>query len=124
MYGLKSSCWKRFAATYAVVRSKCDGSMIDTRVNFPANGGVTLVHVTLLSVDSCTRPSSDPAHRMFAEIGDSAKAKIVAYHSVPVMSYVIGPPARMSVFGSCRVKSWLIGSQLSPSLSERNTRFA
>ena len=61
---------------------------------------------------------------MSPERGDSANAKTDAYHSVPVMSYVIGPPTAPSVVGSWRVRSGLIASQLLPSSVERNTRLA
>src|ERR1041384_7026105 len=98
--------------------------MMDTRVNLPSVAGVTFVQVAPRSRDTCTRPSSDPAHSTSPVIGDSANAKIVAYHSVPVMSYVIGPPAGPSVLGSCNVRSGLIGSQLSPSFVDRKTLFA
>src|ERR1051325_2984645 len=98
--------------------------MIETRGYFAPNGGVTFVHVLPRSRETCTRPSSEPAHSTSAVTGDSTNAKIVAYHSVPVMSYVIGPPAGPSVLGSCSVRSPLIASQLSPSFIERKTRFA
>src|SRR5690348_10447170 len=98
--------------------------MIDMRVNLGIDGGVTFVHVFPRSRVTCTNPSSEPAHITSGLSGDSARAKTVAYHSVPVMSYVIGPPAGTSVFGSCRVRSGLIASQLSPSLVDRKTRFA
>src|SRR5512138_3446930 len=98
--------------------------MMETRVYFATCGGVTFVHDFPPSRERCTRPSSDPAHSTSPFRGDSANAKIVAYHSVPVMSYVIGPPAGPSVLGSCSVRSGLIGAQLSPSFVERKTRFA
>src|SRR5512146_1149935 len=98
--------------------------MIETRVNFPSAGGVTFVQFLPPSRDTWTSPSSEPAHNTSGLRGDSANAKIVAYHSVPVMSYVIGPPAGPSVRGSCSVRSGLIGCQLSPSFVDLNTRLA
>ncbi len=65
------------------------------------------------------RPSSLPVHSTPFVTGDSANAKIVAYHSVPVMSPVTGPPLRPMVAGSCRVRSPEILSQLLPWLRER-----
>ena len=71
-------------------------------------------------------PSSEPDHSTPACAGDSANAKIVAYHSGPYASRVIGPQyspgsgyaydgVRSSVFGSARVRSGLMTSQLCPS---------
>ena len=68
-------------------------------------------------------PSSDPAHRSPGSSGDSANAKIVAYHSGPYASRVIGPQyspvssssyagVGSSVLGSARVRSGLMISQL------------
>ena len=79
--------------------------MIDTRVNFPNTLGDTFFHVAPLSVDTCTSPSSLPVQSTPAFTGDSAKAKIVAYHSVPVMSPLTGPPLRPMVFVSASVRS-------------------
>src|SRR5436190_23164646 len=98
--------------------------MIEMRVKRAIDAGVTFVHVFARSRLTWIRPSSEPVQRMSAVNGDSANAKIDAYHSVPVMSYVIGPPAGPSVFGSCSVRSPLTASQLLPSFSERNTRLA
>src|SRR5689334_6876562 len=98
--------------------------MIEMRVNLAIAGGVTFVHVFPRSWVTWIKPSSEPAHITSPFSGDSASAKTVAYHSVPVMSYVIGPPAGPSVFGSCSVRSGLIGSQLSPSFVERKTLLA
>src|SRR5579884_3126566 len=100
--------------------------------NSGRSGGVTFVHVLPLSCETCTQPSSDPAQSTPAFAGDSANAKIVAYHSGPYASRVIGPqnsPAsgceyvgvRSSVFGSCRVRSGLMISQLWPSFVVRCT---
>src|SRR4051812_40534066 len=98
--------------------------MIETRVNFPPKFGDTFVHVLPRSRETWTSPSSEPAHKTSAVNGDSAKAKMVAYHSVPVMSYVIGPPAGPRVLGSWSVRSPLTVSQLSPSFTDPKTRFA
>ena len=46
---------------------------------------------------------------------------MVLYHSVPVMSRVIGPPAGPSVAGSCAVRSGLIACQLAPPSAVLNT---
>src|SRR5205085_12515325 len=66
-------------------------------------------------------PSSDPAHSTPAFTGDSAKLKIVPYHSVPVMSRVIGPPTPPSVAASWALKSGLIACQLAPPSVVLNT---
>ena len=91
------------------------------RENFPSAGGVTFCQVAPLSRDRWTSPSSLPVHRTPACFGDSANAYIVAYHSVPVMSPVTGPPERPMVFGSCTVRSGEIFSQLCPSFFVRHT---
>src|SRR5438105_6841991 len=98
--------------------------MIETRVKCGMSRGVTFVHALPLSRVTWTRPSSDPAQSTPAVAGDSARAKIVAYHSVPVMSRVTEPPTGPMVEGSCSVKSGLAGSQLSPSFVDRKTRLA
>src|SRR6476646_8149688 len=98
--------------------------MIETRVNLARVGGVTFVHVLPRLRVMWINPSSEPAHITSAFSGDSASANTVAYHSVPVMSYVIGPPAATSVFGSWSVRAELIGSPLAPSFVDRKMRFA
>src|SRR6478609_5300651 len=74
-YGLLSLSWKRFAAMYAVPGAKCDGSISDTRVYAAMSFGVTFCHVLPLSRDTCTNPSSDPAHSTPFCFGDSANEK-------------------------------------------------
>src|SRR5207245_11460618 len=102
----------------------CEGSIRLTRVNLPRAFGVTSSQVAPPSRDTWTRPSSDPAHSTPAFTGDSAKAKIVPYHSVPVMSRVIGPPTGPSVAGSWGVRSGLIACQWVPPSVVRNTFWA
>src|ERR1035437_300503 len=100
--------------------------------NSGMSGGVTFCHVLPLSCDTWTHPSSDPAQSTPAFAGDSAKAKIVAYHSGPYASRVIGPQYSCvsgcvydgvcsSVFGSARVRSGLMICQLCPSFVVRCT---
>src|SRR5512146_1190906 len=60
--------------------------MMLTRVKDLSAGGVTSVQLAPPSRDRWIRPSSDPAHSSPAATGDSASAKTVPYHSVPVMS--------------------------------------
>src|SRR5581483_7463046 len=96
------------------------------------SGGVTFSQFLPLSRETCTQPSSEPVHRTPAFAGDSANAKIVAYHSGPYASRVIGPQYSpdsgweydgvcSSVFGSWRVRSGLTMSQLCPSFVVRWT---
>ena len=94
--------------------SNGEASIIDTRVNLPKAFGVTFFHVPPLSVDTCTSPSSLPVQSTPAFTGDSAKAKMVAYHSVPVMSPVTGPPLRPIVAVSASVRSPEILSHEAP----------
>jgi len=98
--------------------------MMETRVKCAMSRGVTFVHVLASSRVTWIRPSSDPAQKTPCVVGDSARAKIVAYHSVPVMSCVTGPPTGPIVAGSWRVRSGLTTSQLSPSFVDRKTRLA
>ena len=65
--------------------------MMLTSANSGRSGGVTLFQVFPLSCEMWTQPSSEPAHSTPALAGDSANAKIVAYHSGPYASRVIGP---------------------------------
>ena len=67
----------RVAAMYAVPASWVDGSMMLMSAHSGRSGGVTFSHVPPLSCDTCTSPSSDPAHSSPACTGDSAKAKMV-----------------------------------------------
>src|SRR5688500_18985548 len=116
MYGALSSSRGRFTATYAVAGSNADASMMLTRPNSGMSFGVTFAHVFPPSRVTCTSPSSEPAHRMFTSRFDGPSANTVAYTSGPFMSPVIGPPECPIVFGSWRVRSGLIRSQLCPPL--------
>jgi len=51
--------------------------MIDTSAQLPMPLGVTFFHVFPSSRETCTRPSSDPAHSTPRATGDSANAKTV-----------------------------------------------
>ena len=115
MYGVQSSCWKLFAATYAVPGSQCDTSMMEMRAKSGRSFGVTRVHVLPPSGDTCTSPSSLPTHRTSFFTGDSAIAKIVPYVSTPVWSLVIGPPDGPRVMGSLRARGGEMRAQLCPS---------
>jgi len=88
-------------------------------VNGPRSGGVTFVHVFPPSRVRCTSPSSLPAQITPCASGDSATAKAIAYHSVPVMSPWIGPPERCSVRGSARERSGEMRSHALPPSVER-----
>jgi len=100
--------------------------MMLTRVNRPRSLGVTFCQLAPPppSRETCTSPSSEPAHNTPVFTDDSANAKMVAYHSVPVMSRVIGPPDGPSVTGSCTVRSGLIACQLAPPSVVLKTRCA
>src|SRR6516162_6412608 len=95
--------------------SKCDGSTMLNFASLPRLGGVTLVHVAPASFVTCKSPSSEPAHITPAFAYDSARVNTVAYHSVPVMSYVTGPPDGPIVDGSCNVRSGEIAFHVCPS---------
>src|SRR5436309_5003061 len=90
--------------------------MMLTRVNRPRSLGVTFCQLAPPppSRETCTSPSSEPAHSTPAFTGDSANAIIVAYHSVPVISRVIVAPDGPGVAGSRSVRSVLIACQLAP----------
>src|SRR6185503_4316316 len=77
--------------------------------------GVTLVHFLHSSRVTQTRPSSEPVQIVPRSSFEGAIVKIVANTSGPFISPVIGPPDGPSVFGSARVRSGLIFSQLCPS---------
>src|SRR5262245_21315291 len=98
--------------------------------NSGRSGGVTLSQVLPLSREAWTHPSSDPVQSTPALAGDSANAKIAAYHSGPYASRVMGPQYSSvfglvydgvcsSVFGSCRGRSGLTICQLCPSFVVR-----
>jgi hypothetical protein len=90
--------------------------MMLTRPNSGMSFGVTFVHVLPPSRVTCTRPSSEPAQRTLTSVLPGPSANTVAYTSGLFMSLVIGPPDSPSVFGSWRVRSPLILSQLCPPL--------
>src|SRR5437763_16695888 len=97
------------------------------KANSGRSGGGTLSHVVPLSRDTWIHPSSEPFHSTPALAGDSANAKIVAYHSRPYASRVLGPQyssvfglacdgVRPRVFGECRVRPGMLSCRLWPSL--------
>ena len=73
---------------------------------------------------TCTRPSSLPTQMSPFSFCDSATAKIVSYHSTPVLSPVIGPPDHFCFVLSLRVRSGLIAFQVWPPSSVRNSTLA
>src|SRR5262245_56667767 len=86
------------------------------------SGGVILFQLWPPSFEICSRPSSEPAQSTPFSCGDSVKANAVAYVSAPIESRLIGPPVGLSVSGSARVRSELIGCQLWPSSLVLKTR--
>src|SRR4029079_4173895 len=88
------------------------------------SGGVILFQLWPPFFEICSSPSSDPAHNTPGSCADSAKANTVAYVSAPIASRLTGPPVGLSVSGSARVRSGLIGCQLWPSLVLLNTKLA
>src|SRR5882672_2699026 len=90
----------------------------------PLIADVTLVQCTPASRVTCTSPSSVPAQMSPFCFGDSATAKIVSYHSTPVLSPVIGPPDHFCFDLSLRVKSGLIAFQDWPPSSVLNRTLA
>src|SRR4051812_35160093 len=121
MYGALSSSRNRLTATYAVAESNAPASMMLTRPRSGMSLGVTLAQVFPPSLVTLMMPSSEPAQRTFVVRLDGASAKTVAYTSGPFMSRVIGPPDGPIVFGSWRVRSGLMRSQLWPPLVVLNT---
>src|SRR4051812_351 len=95
--------------------------MMLTRDHVGKPGGVTFCHVLPLSRETWMRPSSEPAQNTPRLSGDSAKAKIVQYQSMPLLSIVIGPPEGSCFVTSLRVRSGLITCQLLPSSVDRWT---
>src|SRR5690606_11611744 len=92
-----------------------DASTRLMRANSGVPGGVTFVQFAPPSRVTCTRPSSEPTQIVPASWYDGAMVKITAYVSTPVWSFVMGPPDGPIVFGSCRVRSGLMRSQVWPS---------
>src|SRR3954468_784736 len=84
---------------------------------------VTFTQVFPSSLETCTNPSSLPAHSSPFCFGDSASAKIVQYTSTPVLSPVIGPPLHCCFCLSLRVKSLLTASHVCPASRVRNSTF-
>src|SRR6185436_8442911 len=78
--------------------------------------GVTFVQVLPPSRVTCTSPSSDPAQMTLTSVLPGPSENTVAYISGLFMSCVIGPPDSTIVFGSWRVRSPLILSQVWPPL--------
>ncbi len=72
MYGSKSCSWWRSTLAYAVLKSKCDASIVVTRLHAVIAGGVTSCHVLPSSVVSWIRPSSVPTQTMGTSSGDGA----------------------------------------------------
>ena len=72
--------------------SCADGSIMLTVPKAGIPAGVTFFQFAPLSLETCTTPSSLPAHSRPLEIGDSSKANIVPKTSIPVLSLLIGPP--------------------------------
>src|SRR5215467_12517422 len=114
MYGALASSRNFFTATYAVAESNADASMRLTRPKSGMSFGVTFDQVLPPSFVTCTMPSSDPVQITLTVRLDGAIAKMTPYTSGPFMSRVIGPPDGPIVFGSWRVRSGLIFSQLWP----------
>src|SRR3989442_4302654 len=96
--------------------------MVVTSDHSGSSGGVTSRQSPPPSRDTCTRPSSLPAHITPFSCGDSAKAKIVHDVSAPDASLLMGPPDVFIFSASLRVRSGLTASQLWPSSVERKTR--
>src|ERR1044071_4582351 len=93
------------------------------RLTRPKSGmsfGVTLLHDLPPSFVTLTMPSSEPVQMTFVVRFDGPTAKMTAYTSGPFMSRVIGPPDGPMVFGSWRVRSGLMRSQLCPPLVVRH----
>src|SRR5579885_2030976 len=114
MYGALSSRRKRFTATYAVAESNADASICDTRPKSGMSFGVTFAQCAPPSFVTLINPSSEPAQMTLVVRFDGAIENTTAYTSGPFMSRVIGPPDGPMVFGSWRVRSGLMRSQLSP----------
>src|SRR5512143_1532875 len=114
MYGALSSSSGRLTATYALAESNADASMMLTRPKSGMSFGVTLLHVLPPSFVTLMMPSSEPVQMTFVVRLDGPRAKMTAYTSGPFMSRVIGPPDGPIVFGSWRVRSGLMRSQLWP----------
>src|SRR5258708_2940874 len=85
------------------------------------SGGGTCSHVVPLSREKWISPPSDPVHNTARCSGDSAKAKIVQYQSMPLLSIVTGPPDGSCFALSLRVRSGLMIAQLFPPFVERWT---
>ncbi len=99
---------------YAVAESNAEASMSETRPRSGMSFGVTLLHDLPASFVTLMMPSSEPVHTTLVVRFDGAIANSTAYTSGPFMSRVIGPPEGPIVSGSCRVRSGLMRSQLSP----------
>src|SRR6266540_1238984 len=90
--------------------------MSEMRANSGRSFGVMVVQLFPPSRVMEASPSSEPVQMVPASWYDGAMVKIVAYTSGPFMSWVIGPPEGPRVFGSARVRSPEIRSQVWPSL--------
>src|SRR5262245_35940797 len=99
---------------YTPPDSNDDASIWLTRPKSGMSFGVTFAQLLPPSRVTCTIPSSDPAQMMLTSFLPGPIAKTVPYTSGAFMSFVIGPPEGPIVFGSCRVSSGLILSQLWP----------
>src|SRR2546428_13973804 len=90
----------------------------------PLMFGVRFVQLAPPSRVTCTSASSLPTQMSPFSFGDSATAKIVSYHSTPVLSPVIGPPDHFCFDLSLRVRSGLIAFQDWPPSSVLNSTLA
>src|SRR5258708_38737617 len=91
------------------------------RAKSPSAFGVTFFQLVPPLRVTWTYPSSEPDQMTLPSFADGAIVNTVAYVSTPVLSFVIGPPEAPIVFGSCRVRSGLIFSQLCPSFVDFHT---
>src|SRR5262245_40955685 len=117
MYGSRLSIRWASTARYAVLPSKCDGSIFDTtpHAGIPVMFLLTSFHFPPPSREYHTLPSLVPAHTTPFSTSENAIANTTSGANWPRLSPTM-PPDGMILPGSCVDRSPLVGVQLWPPL--------
>ena len=98
MYGSKSWSWCRSTLAYAALKSKCDASIVVTRLHAVSAGGVTFCQLLPSFVVTWINPSSVPTQTIGTSSGDGRDRVDDAALAVamPSVLYVSAAPRRAS----------------------------
>src|SRR5262245_46152203 len=117
MYGSRLSIRCASTATYAVLPSKCDGSIFDTtpHAGIPVMFALTSFHFAPPSREFHTLPSLVPAQTTPFSTSENAIANTTSGANCPRLSPTM-PPDGMILLASWVERSPLVGAQLWPPL--------